>query len=61
MRKGYANAVFLPHIAAEQGWDKTETLQHLCKKAGLPINAWRDNDMEFFVFTADIFHEAIGI
>ncbi|WP_347274557.1 AmmeMemoRadiSam system protein B [Candidatus Kuenenia sp.] len=61
IRKGYANAVFLPHVAAEQGWDKTETLQHLCKKAGLPINAWRDNNMEFFVFTADIFHEAMGI
>lgn len=58
IRKGYANAVFLPHVATEQGWDKTETLQHLCRKAGLPPNAWKDNDMEFFVFTADVFHEA---
>ncbi|MCF6150088.1 MAG: AmmeMemoRadiSam system protein B [Candidatus Kuenenia sp.] len=58
IRKGYASAVFLPHVATEQGWDKTETLQHLCRKAGLPVNAWKDNDMEFFVFTADVFHEA---
>ncbi|MBM4054764.1 MAG: AmmeMemoRadiSam system protein B [Planctomycetes bacterium] len=57
IRKGYANAVFLPHVATEQGWDKTATLQHLCRKAGLPVDAWQDNDMEFFVFTADVFHE----
>jgi len=33
-------ALFLPEVAAEEGWSRIELLQHLCKKAGLPTNAW---------------------
>ena len=50
-------AVFLPQVATEQGWDREETLAHLCNKAGLPSYAWKDEEMEFFVFTAEVFHE----
>jgi AMMECR1 domain-containing protein len=50
-------AVFLPQVATEQGWDREETLSHLCNKAGLPSHAWKDESMEFFVFTAEVFHE----
>ncbi len=50
-------AVFLPQVATEQGWDREETLAHLCNKAGLPSYAWKDDEMEFFVFTAEVFHE----
>lgn len=50
-------AVFLPQVATEQGWDREETLSHLCRKAGLPTYAWKDKDMEFSVFTAQVFHE----
>lgn len=57
IRKGPANAVFLPQVAVEQGWDKDETLCQLCKKAGLSPSAWKDIDMEFYVFTADVFQE----
>lgn len=57
IRKGSASAVFLPQVAVEQGWDRTETLCHLCQKAGLSTDAWRDSGMEFYVFTADVFHE----
>jgi AmmeMemoRadiSam system protein A len=32
-------AVFLPQVALEQHWDREQTLQHLCRKAGLPIDA----------------------
>ncbi len=56
IRKNGRSAVYLPHVAPEQGWDITETLQHLCRKAGLPSNAWRDN-MEFFTFQAEVFSE----
>ena len=51
------SAVFLPQVATEQGWDREETLAHLCNKAGLPSFAWKDDEMEFFVFTAEVFHE----
>ncbi|MEK7699554.1 MAG: AmmeMemoRadiSam system protein B [Planctomycetota bacterium] len=57
IRKGHANAVFLPQVAIEQGWDRDETLCHLCQKAGLSENAWKDDGMEFYVFTADVFGE----
>ncbi len=59
IRRGLAGAVFLPQIAAEQGWNRDETLSQLCQKAGLPPNAWKDNDMEFYIFTADVFHEGL--
>ena len=54
---GGMRAVFLPQVATEQGWDREETLAHLCNKAGLPSYAWKDEKMEFFVFTAEVFHE----
>ena len=54
---GGMRAVFLPQVATEQGWDREETLSHLCNKAGLPSYAWKDEEMEFFVFTAEVFHE----
>lgn len=57
VRKGHASAVFLPQVAVEQGWDRAETLCQLCQKAGLSRDAWRSDDMEFYVFTADVFHE----
>ncbi|HHT9115908.1 MAG: AmmeMemoRadiSam system protein B [Planctomycetes bacterium] len=57
IRKGLASAVFLPQVATEQGWDRVETLCHLCRKAGLSPDAWKDDDTEFYVFTADVFHE----
>ncbi|GAX62467.1 dioxygenase [Candidatus Scalindua japonica] len=57
IRLGGMMAVFLPQVATEQGWDREETLTHLCNKAGLPSFAWKDEKMEFFVFTAEVFHE----
>jgi len=57
IRLGGMRAVFLPQVATEQGWDREETLAHLCNKAGLPSYAWKDEEMEFFVFTAEVFHE----
>ena len=52
-----SSAVFLPQVATEQGWDREETLRHLCKKARLPAYAWKDDEMEFFIFTAEVFCE----
>lgn len=52
-----ASAVFLPQVAVEQNWNREETLSHLCVKAGLPKDAWKDSDMKFSVFTADVFNE----
>ena len=58
IRKGGASAVFLPQVATEQGWNREEALNHLCRKAGLPQNAWKESGMLFSVFTADVFRES---
>lgn len=57
IRKGKRSAVFLPQVAPEQGWGMEETLTHLCMKAGLAPDEWREEGMKFFVFTASVFGE----
>lgn len=44
-------AVFLPKVASEQGWDRMTLLEQLCRKAGLPTDAWRWEGTKLFVFT----------
>ena len=58
LKKGSSQAVFLPQVAPEQGWDLTETLRHLSLKAGLSRDAWRHPDTAFSVFTAEVFEES---
>jgi len=52
--KSGRQAVFLPQVAFEQGWDLPTTLAHLCRKAGLPPDAWREG-ARLRVFEADVF------
>ena len=41
-------ALFLPEVAAEQGWSREELLLNLARKAGLPANAWRTARLKTF-------------
>lgn len=52
--KSGRQAVFLPQVATEQGWDLPTTLAHLCRKAGLPPDAWREG-ARLRVFEAEVF------
>jgi AmmeMemoRadiSam system protein A len=56
IRKGWAKATFLPAV-----WEtlktKEEFLSHLCMKAGLLPDAWKENGMEYFVYEAQEFSE----
>ena len=54
----YASGLFLPQVATEFGLDSTEFLSQTCLKAGLPPDAWLDNDTKVQVFQAEIFVEA---
>lgn len=56
LEKGSHRAVFLPHVATEQGWDRQTMLEQLARKAGLPSDGWR-RGAHFDVFTAQIFGE----
>jgi hypothetical protein len=58
MRLGDRGAVFLPQVAPQQGWTRTEMLEQLAEKAGLAAGAWRDGRAKFSVFQADVFSES---
>ena len=53
--KGGRRGLFLPQVAREQGWDKQQTLEMVCGKAGLSPGAWREPDARLEVFTAFVF------
>jgi AmmeMemoRadiSam system protein A len=50
-----ATGVLLPHVAIEQGWDQPTFLAQICRKAGLPSDAWKRRDAELHVFTSTVF------
>jgi AmmeMemoRadiSam system protein B/AmmeMemoRadiSam system protein A len=53
--KGGWSGLLLPQVATEYGWDRLAFLEHTCQKAGLPPNAWKEKDIEIYIFSADIF------
>ena len=57
MRKGRQGATFLPKVPIEQGWDREETLEQLCRKAGLAPGGWRDEDVQFYIYATQVFSE----
>jgi len=51
------SAVFLPQVATEQGWNREEMLDNLCRKAGLPAGGWK-HGAKLSTFQAVVFSEA---
>ncbi|MBI5326576.1 MAG: AmmeMemoRadiSam system protein B [Ignavibacteriae bacterium] len=49
-----SGALFLPQVAPEQKWDRTELLENLCRKARLPNDAYKSTKAELYVFQAMI-------
>jgi AmmeMemoRadiSam system protein A len=57
IKKGGKQAVFLPQVASEMGWNKEELLDNLCKKAGLQAGDWKQ-DAQLYTFQAEVFDES---
>ncbi|HWP47426.1 MAG TPA: AmmeMemoRadiSam system protein A [Candidatus Limnocylindrales bacterium] len=55
VKKSPFSGLLLPQVAVEQGWDTLTFLEHACKKAWLPGDAWKDPETEIYVFTAQVF------
>jgi AmmeMemoRadiSam system protein B/AmmeMemoRadiSam system protein A len=55
IERGFYSGLLLPQVATEYGWDRETFLEHTCRKAGLPIDAWKDKDTRIYIFSADIF------
>ena len=49
--------LLLPQVPSEYGWDRITFLQQTCRKAGLPPDAWQDEQTDIFKFTAFVFGE----
>jgi AmmeMemoRadiSam system protein A len=48
--------VLLPQVATEWGWDVETFLAQVCRKAGLPLDAWR-HGAALWRFEAEVFGE----
>jgi uncharacterized protein (TIGR00296 family) len=55
--KGMYSGLLLPQVAPEWGFDSLTFLGQTCIKAGLPPDAWLDEDTEVLHFEAQIFAE----
>jgi AmmeMemoRadiSam system protein A len=56
IRKGMAGGTFLPQVW-EQLPDPGSFLSHLCKKAGLPDDAWLAGDLKVEIYQVQYFEE----
>ena len=57
VRHDERSALLLPQVATEQGWDRETLLGQLCRKAGLPPDAWRHPECRLFVFETETYSE----
>jgi AmmeMemoRadiSam system protein A len=57
VRNGHRSGLLLPQVATEQGWDREAFLAHCCRKAGLPVDAWRSPETRIEIFSATVFQE----
>jgi AmmeMemoRadiSam system protein A len=55
MERGGRAGLLLPQVATEYHWDRKTFLEHTCLKAGLPRDAWKDEETKIHVFSAEIF------
>lgn len=54
---GPRRGLLLPQVPVEQGWDREVFLEQTCRKAGLPVDAWRQG-AGIEAFTAEVFADA---
>lgn len=55
--RGMCSGLLLPQVATEYGFDSVDFLCQTCLKAGLPVDAWLDDETVIECFEAQIFSE----
>jgi AmmeMemoRadiSam system protein A len=53
---GNRRGLLLPQVPVEQGWNRETFLEQTCRKAGLPLDAWRRGAI-VEAFTAEVFSD----
>lgn len=56
--QGACRGLLLPQVAVDHGWDRLTFLEQTCRKAGLPLDAWRSG-ARIEVFTAEVFGDDV--
>lgn len=51
------SGLLLPQVAEKYGWSREQFLEQTCIKAGLPQAAWRDDNVQIEIFSAQVFGE----
>ena len=51
------SGLLLPQVPVEQGWSREQFLTAVCRKAGLPDGAWRDEGAELSGFECEVWEE----
>ena len=57
IEKGFYRGLLLPQVPVEWEWDVEEFLSQTCIKAGLPPDAWIDDDTKVYSSQGQIFAE----
>jgi AmmeMemoRadiSam system protein B/AmmeMemoRadiSam system protein A len=57
VKRGNIEGLLLPQVAVDYNWDVPTFLQQTCKKAGLPADAWQNDETDVFLFSAFVFSE----
>ena len=52
--QGVHRGLLLPQVPVEHAWDRVSFLEQTCRKAGLPLNAWKSG-AKIEAFTAEVF------
>ena len=52
--EGVFRGLLLPQVPVEHGWDRVTFLEQTCRKAGLPLDAWKSG-AKIEAFTAEVF------
>lgn len=55
IRRGEQGGLLLPQVATEQKWNAAQFLQAVCRKAGLPLDAWQYPDVVLETFEGTVF------
>lgn len=59
VRSGGRRSVLLPQLAMERGWDAKTFVRHACRRAGLPLDCWRNKKVEFERFEVLVVREKV--
>ena len=57
IKYGFYSGLLLPQVPIEYGWNEEEFLEHVCEKAGLSKDHWKNPETEIQKFEGIVFKE----